>query len=67
MVTISRVHKGRRILAAGVTRADALGNLERSIRWVDRFGWLCRLPAAASQLVRSRFAAQFFRRTLGIH
>jgi hypothetical protein len=67
MVTISRVHKGKRIQGSGVTRADAIRNLERSIRWRDRFGWLCRVPAAASQLVRPGLAAQFFRRTLGIH
>ncbi len=67
MVTISRVHKGRRIHGSGATRADALRNLERSIRWANRLGSLGRLPVAASQLVRPRLAAQFFRRTLGIH
>ena len=67
MVTISRVHKGRRIRGSGVTRADALRNLERSIRWRDRLGWLSRVPVAASQLVRSGLLAHLFRRTLGNH
>ena len=67
MVTISRVHKGRRILASGVTRTDALRNLERSIRWHNRLGWLSRVPAAVSNLVKPGVAAQFLRRTLGIH
>jgi hypothetical protein len=67
MVTISRVHKGRRILASGVTRAEALRNLERSMRWHNRLGWLSRVPAAVSNLVKPGVAAQFLRRTLGIH
>jgi hypothetical protein len=67
MVTISRVHKSGRVRGSGTTRADALANLEQSIRWVNRLGWLSRLPAAASQLVRPRFALQLVRRRLGIH
>ena len=67
MVTISRVHKGRRILASGVTRADALRNLERAMRWHNRLGWLSRVPAAVSNLVKPGVASQFLRRTLGIH
>ena len=67
MVTISRVHKGGRILASGVTRADALRNLERAMRWHNRLGWLSRVPAAVSNLVKPGVAAQFLRRTLGIH
>lgn len=66
MVTISRVHKGRRIRGSGTTRAHALANLERSIRWVDRLGYLSRVPAAVSNLMKSRPAAQFFRRTRDI-
>jgi hypothetical protein len=67
MVTISRLHKGKRILASGVTRADALRNLEQSMRWHNRLGWLSRAPAAVSNLVKPGVAAQFLRRTLGIH
>jgi hypothetical protein len=67
MVTISRMHKGRRILASGVSRADALRNLERSMRWHNWLGWFSRVPAAVSNLVKPGVAAQFLRRTLGIH
>ena len=67
MVTISRVYKGRRIRGSGVTRADALRNLELSIRWHNRLGWLSRLSAAVSNLVKPGVAVQFLRRTLGIH
>ena len=67
MVTISRVHEGRRIRGSGATRADALANLERSIRWLDRLGYLSRVPPAVSNLVKPRLAAQLFRRTRDIH
>jgi hypothetical protein len=36
MVTISRVHKGSRITASGITHDAAIANLERSIWWCDR-------------------------------
>ena len=67
MVTISRVHKGRRIRCSGKTSADALRNLERSMRWADRLGWLSRVPAAVSNFVKPGIAAQLSRRRLGIH
>jgi hypothetical protein len=66
MVTISRVYKGKRIRSSGATRSDALANLERSIRWLDRFAWLKRVTDAASMMLKPRTAALLLRRTLGI-
>jgi hypothetical protein len=66
MVTISRAYKGKRIRSSGATRAGALANLERSIRWVDRFAWLKRVTEAGSIMLKPRTAALFLRRTLGI-
>ena len=66
MVTISRVYNGRRICSSGPTRADALANLERSIRWLDRFELLKRVAAATSIIVRPSLAVAHLRRTLGI-
>ena len=36
MVTTSRLHKGTRIKASGVTWDAAIANLDRSIWWWDR-------------------------------
>ena len=66
MVTISRVYKGKRIRSSGSTRADALANLEHSIRWLDRLAWLKRVTEAGSIMLKPRHAALFLRRTLGI-
>lgn len=67
MVTISRVHKGRRVRGSGTTRADALANVERSIKWLDRLDRLSRILAAASNVVKPVLAARSLRRTSGIH
>lgn len=66
MVTISRVHNGKRVRVSGATREDARANLERSIRWLDRFALLNRVTASASKLLKHGVAAVDFRRALGL-
>lgn len=66
MVTISKIHKGKRVRASGTTREDARANLERSIRWLDRFALLHRVTAAVSKLLKNSVAAVDLRRALGI-
>jgi len=66
MVTISSVYRGKRIRSSGATRNDALANLDRSIRWLDRLAWLGRVTEAASIILNPRTAAIYIRRTLGI-
>jgi hypothetical protein len=66
MLTISKVHNGRRVRGSGLTRAEALSNLDRSIRRSDRLAWLRRVAAVVSIITKPVLAAAYIRRTLGI-
>ena len=57
MVTISRLHKGSRITASGVTRHAAIANLERSIWWWDRLAIFRRAIATIRFVTRLMVSA----------
>jgi hypothetical protein len=66
MLTISKVHRGRRVRGSGLTRAEALANLDRSIRRSDRLACLRRVATFVSIIAKPVLAAAYIRRMLGI-